>query len=89
MTTDTSEIDTTLQDNHFLRTGFYASLFVQDLNVFGAYLHGSDSVEPVRRGGGGAVEARSRDSDYHAAFMQADYMMLHPWLQAGGPMHET
>ena len=35
-----------MQDEHFLRTGFFASVFCQDLNVFGAYLHGNDSLQP-------------------------------------------
>ena len=37
-----------IQDAHFLRTGFYASCYVRDLNVFGAYLHGTDTLQPVR-----------------------------------------
>ncbi|MFI5382564.1 MAG: hypothetical protein ACHRHE_25015, partial [Tepidisphaerales bacterium] len=37
-------IHANIQDEHFLRTGVYASVYFQDLNVFGAYLHGTDSL---------------------------------------------
>jgi hypothetical protein len=53
------------------------SAFYQDLNVFGAYLHGTDSLqlfanaEPL----GAVVEP-----DYSAWFTQADYL-VYPWLQ--------
>jgi hypothetical protein len=66
-----------IQDMHFLRTGIFASAFYQDLNVFGAFLHGSDSLqlfedgEPV-----GAVF----EPTYKAWFLQADYL-VYPWLQ--------
>jgi len=75
----TSEDGTTqnLQDLHFVRTGVYASAFYQDLNVFGAYLHGRDSLQLFANGGPlGAVF----EPDYKAWFTQADYL-VYPWLQ--------
>ena len=33
-----------LQDDHFMRTGFFASAYWRDLNVFGAYVHGKDTL---------------------------------------------
>ena len=33
-----------VQDDHFLRTGFFASAYWHDLNVFGAYVHGKDTL---------------------------------------------
>ena len=36
---------TSMQDLHFLRTGVYANLFFGDLNVFGVYLHGTDTLQ--------------------------------------------
>lgn len=70
-----------MQDLHFLRTGVYASVFYQDLNVFGVYLHGSDSLatfDPATAEMLGTLEP-----DYHAWFTQADYV-IYPWLQASG-----
>ena len=70
-----------IQDLHFLRVGFYASVYFQDLNVFGAYLHGTDQLQlldPTSNEGLGLVQADSR-----AWFVQADYV-FYPWLQGSG-----
>ena len=67
----------TIQDLHFLRTGIYVSAFYQDLNVFGAYLHGTDSLQLFEDAAPlGAVF----EPDYSAWFTQADYL-IYPWLQ--------
>jgi hypothetical protein len=66
-----------MQDLHFLRTGFYASAFFQDLNVFGAYLHGSDTLQLFEEG---TAAAPSFAPTYNAWFTQADYL-VYPWLQ--------
>lgn len=71
---------TNIQDVHFLRTGVYASVFYQDLNVFGVYLHGSDSLSVFDAATGALLTAV--EPDYHAWFTQADYV-VYPWLQAG------
>ncbi len=74
-----------MQDQHFLRTGVYASLFYQDLNVYGAYLHGSDSLasyDPTT-----AVLLGTIEPSYHAWFTQADYV-FYPWLE-GAFRYET
>ena len=34
-----------IQDAHFLRTGFFASAYFEDLNVFGGYVHGKDTLQ--------------------------------------------
>jgi hypothetical protein len=75
----TAEDGTTqaLQDLHFLRTGFYASAFYQDLNVFGAYVHGTDSLQLFADG---EPLEPVFEPDYHAWFAQADYL-VYPWLQ--------
>jgi hypothetical protein len=70
-----------IQDQHFLRAGVYASAFYQDLNVFGAYLHGSDSLQILNSRTEALV--RTIEPDYHAWFTQADYL-IYPWLQAAG-----
>jgi hypothetical protein len=70
-----------VEDSHFLRTGIYASVFYQDLNVFGAYLHGSDTLNTTDAATGALLHAIA--PDYHAWFTQADYM-IYPWLQASG-----
>jgi hypothetical protein len=67
----------TLQDLHFLRSGIYASAYYEDLNVFGAYLHGSDSLQPFEDGG---AVAPAFEPSYDAWFTQADYL-FYPWLQ--------
>lgn len=72
-------LDRNIQDLHFVRTGVFASVFYQDLNVYGAYLHGSDSLQisdPATAALVGTIEP-----DYHAWFTQADYL-IYPWLQA-------
>jgi hypothetical protein len=80
--TETSDgLHANIQDAHFLRTGVYASLYYQDLNVFGAYLRGTDSLqvsEPAT-----ASLLNSVEPSFHAWFTQADYM-IYPWLQATG-----
>jgi hypothetical protein len=74
-----------MQDEHFLRTGFYASVLYQDLNVFGAYLHDSDSLstfDPATESLLGTIEPT-----YDAWFTQADYV-FYPWL-LGSFRYET
>jgi len=70
-----------VEDSHFLRTGFYASVFYQDLNVFGVYLRGTDTLTTTDATTGMLLHAI--EPDYHVWFMQADYM-IYPWLQASG-----
>ena len=79
--TTSGGLDVKIQDAHFLRTGIYASLFVQDLNVFGAYLHGSDALQVPDAATASLLTAL--EPSYHAWFTQADYM-IYPWLQATG-----
>jgi hypothetical protein len=76
---------TNIQDVHFLRTGLYASLFFQDLNVFGAYLHGTDSLRVLDATSAALLD--SIEPSYHAWFTQADYV-IYPWLQ-GTVRYET
>jgi len=74
-----------VQDLHFLRTGLYASAFYKNLNVFAAYLHGSDSLQlldPATSSPLGLFEP-----PFHAWFTQADYM-FYPWL-LGSFRYET
>lgn len=72
---------TKIQDGHFLRTGVYASAYYRDLNVFGAYLHGTDSLQVSDAGTASLLNAI--EPSFHAWFTQADYM-IYPWLQATG-----
>ncbi len=67
-----------MQDRKFLRTGIYASWFFQNLNVFGAYLHGTDTLDTLD----GATSALlgTITPSYHAWFTQGDYL-IYPWLQ--------
>ena len=70
-----------VEDDHFWRTGFYASVFYQDLNVFGVYLRGTDALNTTDAETG--VLLHAVQPDYHAWFTQADYL-IYPWLQASG-----
>jgi hypothetical protein len=74
-------LDTNIQDVHFLRTGLYASVFYQDLNVSGVYLHGSDALSAFDPATANLLSAT--EPDYDAWFTQADYV-IYPWLQASG-----
>jgi hypothetical protein len=74
---DTVEVN--VQDQHFLRTGFYASAYFRDLNVFGAYVHGSDTLQQFDPASGELL-GESQPA-YHSFFAQADYL-VYPWLQA-------
>jgi len=78
-------LKTNIRDVHFLRTGIYASVSFQDLNVFGVYLHGSDSLQIFDAGTAALLNAI--EPDYHAWFTQADYL-FYPWLQ-GSFRYET
>ncbi len=77
LTTDTG-LKTNIQDMHFVRTGVYASLFYQNLNVFGVYMHGSDSLQVFDADTAALIS--STEPDFHAWFTQADYV-FYPWLQ--------
>jgi hypothetical protein len=69
-----------IQDVHFHRSGLYANLFLGDLNVFGVYLHGEDTLslfDPTSNALLSTIEP-----EWHAWFTQADYVIF-PWLQAG------
>jgi len=73
-----------IQDEHFLRTGFYASAFLRDLNVFGVYLHGTDTLQTFDAD---AVQIGQISPSYHAWFTEADYV-FYPWLH-GAFRYET
>ncbi len=70
-----------VQDRHFLRTGIYASVFIGDLNVFGVYLHGTDTLQQFDQAT--AAPLQEVTPGYHSLFAQADYM-IYPWLQFSG-----
>jgi hypothetical protein len=79
--TTNAGLNVNVEDVHFLRTGVYASWFFQDLNVFGAYVHGTDALNTFEPTTGRPLNAAS--PVYHAWFTQADYV-IYPWLQATG-----
>ncbi len=78
-------MDVVVQDEHFLRTGFFASAYWRDLNVFGAYLHGSDTLRQFDAASSEFLG--ETEPDYHAWFVQADYV-FYPWLH-GAARYET
>jgi hypothetical protein len=67
-----------LQDTHFLRTGLFGSVYIGDLNVFGVYLHGTDSLQLVDPVSG--ILAPANSPSFHASAVEADYV-FYPWLQ--------
>jgi hypothetical protein len=84
-TTFESGVESTIQDVHFMRTGVYANAFFQDLNVFGAYLHGTDNLHIANPVTGAPLAVVK--PDFHALFTQVDYV-IYPWLQ-GAFRYET
>jgi hypothetical protein len=70
-----------VQDAHFLRTGFYGSVFYGDLNVFAAYVHGTDQLQQFAPDT--ALLIGQLQPTYDSYFTQADYL-IYPWLQASG-----
>ena len=77
--------DTEIQDAHFLRTGVVGSVYVGDLNVFGVYLRGTDTLQSFEPGDRAAFSTIT--PNFHAVFVQADYV-FYPWLD-GAFRYET
>jgi hypothetical protein len=75
-----------VQDKHFLRTGFFASVYWRDLNVFGAYVHGKDTLEQFDAKSGAFLE--QIEPTYHSWFVQADYV-FYPWLHGAARYEEV
>ena len=68
-----------IQDTTFMRTGLYASAMLGDLNVFGAYVHGTDNLQMIDPESLAPLSVIN--PNFHALFTQADYV-IYPWLQA-------
>jgi hypothetical protein len=64
-----------LEDRRFVRTGVFASVFARDLNVFGVYMRGSDTID--RFDSAGAL-AGTIEPHFDAWFIEADYV-FYPW----------
>ena len=82
---DASGAKLNLQDDHFLRTGFFASAYWRDLNVFGAYVHGKDTLRQFDAASGDLLN--ELQPTYDSWFVQADYV-IYPWLH-GAARYET
>jgi len=76
---DGSELN--VQDRHFLRTGLYGSLLFGNLNVFTAFVHGTDTLQQFDPAS--SVLLAEVQPTYNSWFVQADYV-IYPWLQASG-----
>jgi hypothetical protein len=74
-----------VQDQSFWRTGLFASAYVGDLNVFGAYLHGTDTLRQFDPASGDFLEELK--PSFNGWFAQADYV-IYPWL-LGAVRYET
>jgi hypothetical protein len=66
-----------MQDTSYTRTGLFASWTYSDLNVFGVYLNGKDSLE--LRNGDGTILYNTEDRTFKAFFVQADYVIAPPF----------
>ena len=73
------------QDQRFLRTGVFASAYWRDLNVFGAYVHGKDTLRQFDGTTGDFLT--EIEPTYDSWFVQADYV-VYPWLH-GAARYET
>jgi hypothetical protein len=83
--TDETGTARNVQDDHFLRTGFFASAYWRDLNVFGAYVHGKDTLRQFDATSGDFLTAI--EPTYDSWFVQGDYV-IYPWL-LGSARYET
>ncbi|NWJ41987.1 MAG: hypothetical protein HXX12_13575 [Geothrix sp.] len=66
-----------MQDTSYTRTGLFASWTYSDLNVFGVYLSGKDTLET--RSADGLTLYATDDRTYKAYFVQADYVLAPPF----------
>ena len=79
------DVAVNIQDDRFLRTGFFLSAYWRDLNVFGAYVHGTDTL---RQYSPDTAEFLGEiKPTYDSWFAQADYV-IYPWL-LGSVRYET
>jgi hypothetical protein len=83
--TDETGNSLNVQDDHFTRVGFFASAYWRDLNVFGAYVSGKDTLRQFDAATGDLLA--SNEPTYHSWFIQADYV-FYPWLH-GAARYET
>jgi hypothetical protein len=66
-----------MQDTSYTRGGLYASWTWMDLNVFGVYLDGRDTLE--LRTADNLTVVSTNDRTYKAGFVQADYVIAPPF----------
>ncbi|WP_243303813.1 hypothetical protein [Geothrix oryzisoli] len=66
-----------MQDTSYTRGGVYASWTWMDLNVFGVYLDGRDTLE--LRTADNLTVVSTNDRTYRAGFVQADYVIAPPF----------
>ena len=71
-------IDVVQQDKDFERGGAYVSLCYQDLNVFGVYQHGRDTLQNIDAADSITFVSEATFS-YDAWFAQADYVIRPPF----------
>ena len=70
-----------LQDTNYTRTGLFASWTISDLNIFGVYLNGKDTLE--LRSADNLTVVSTNDRTYKAYFVQADYVIAPPFHLSG------
>jgi hypothetical protein len=65
-----------VRDRRYDRVGAYVSWFWRDLNVFGAYVHGKDTLEVTDQT---ALTTNEINPTYNSWFVQADYVIRPPF----------
>jgi hypothetical protein len=74
-----AEGDRVLEDRTFVRSGFDANLFFQDLNVIGGFVRGRDTLAEYLQRGDVRSPRGQGDFTYHTWFAEGDYVVM-PWL---------
>ena len=75
-----------IRDDHFLRTGFFAGVYWRDLDVFGAYVHGKDTLRQFDSASGDFL--LQIEPTYNSWFVEADYV-VYPWLHGAARYEEV
>lgn len=79
-----------IADEEFTRIGVDFNWFIDDFNVFGAFVEGEDELRPFAKGthGDELNPMDSEDFTYRAWFVEADGVLRFPWLH-GAVRYET
>ena len=74
-----AESDRSLEDRKFVRSGFDANLFFQNLNLIGGFVRGRDTLAEYEQRANARPLLELGDFTYHTWFAEGDYVVM-PWL---------